>query len=212
MGYLILPGGPVLRAIFDMIVISFFLNPHAGIPDDMKRSLMVFLPKKISEHEVGEGVYREPAITRPLSMTNTDAKLFSASMAILITKKVARHCLIQPPQKCFRGRDMLANAMEAESFLLEHHLRDRYSSGLVLTDFESAFPSIKISWVLKVLGSMGAPKAIILFFFALYQNNSAIVYVFGKCLGPSRLVEVSDKAIRARCSYLYWPWSLFLRG
>eukprot|EP00959_Pyramimonas_sp_CCMP1952_P206905 4327796-Pyramimonas_sp.AAC.1 len=95
------------------------------------------------EQEVGEGVYREPAITRPLSMTNTDAKLSSASMAMLLSRKIARHCLIQPPQKCFRGRDVLANATGAERFALEQHPRDRYTSGLVLTDFESAFPSIE---------------------------------------------------------------------
>eukprot|EP00959_Pyramimonas_sp_CCMP1952_P223958 4682858-Pyramimonas_sp.AAC.1 len=88
---------------------ALFRDPHAGIPNDMKRCLMVFLPKKITDQEVGEGVLRKPACTRPLSMTNTDAKLLSASMAVLLTRKVARHCLLRSPQKCFCGRDMLAN-------------------------------------------------------------------------------------------------------
>eukprot|EP00959_Pyramimonas_sp_CCMP1952_P309110 6468746-Pyramimonas_sp.AAC.1 len=81
---------------------ALFRDPHAGIPNDMKRCLMVFLSKKITDQEVGEGAFREPACTRPLSMTNADAKLSSASMAVLLTRKVARHCLLQSPQKCFR--------------------------------------------------------------------------------------------------------------
>eukprot|EP00959_Pyramimonas_sp_CCMP1952_P440198 9215701-Pyramimonas_sp.AAC.1 len=94
-------------------------------------------------------------------------------MVIRLTEKVARRGLLQPPQKCFRGRDMLVNVMEAESFLLEHRLRDRYSSDIVLAGFESAFPSIDISWVLRVLSAMGVPIVFVKVFQALYRHISA---------------------------------------
>eukprot|EP00959_Pyramimonas_sp_CCMP1952_P428808 8981187-Pyramimonas_sp.AAC.1 len=92
-------------------------------------------------------------------------------MAVLLTKKVARHGLLQPPQECFRGRDAP-------------------SSGIVLTDFESAFPSIKISWVLRALGTMGVPVACVKSSQALYQNNSAAIYLFGKMFGSFEIGRV----------------------
>eukprot|EP00959_Pyramimonas_sp_CCMP1952_P207395 4338531-Pyramimonas_sp.AAC.1 len=39
----------------------------------MKRTLMVLLPQKIREREIGEGVHREPAVSKSNGMTNTEA-------------------------------------------------------------------------------------------------------------------------------------------
>ena len=104
-----------------------FTHPTSSIPDDMKSAIMVFLPKKISEHEIGEGVFRKPEVTRPLSMTNTDCKLLSASMTVVLTRKIALSNLLRSPQKCFRGRDMIVNVIEAELFILKKHIEDRYT-------------------------------------------------------------------------------------
>eukprot|EP00959_Pyramimonas_sp_CCMP1952_P254524 5316226-Pyramimonas_sp.AAC.1 len=75
-------------------------------------------------------------------------------MAWTLSKKVALSNLLRSPQKCFRGRGMIVNVIEAELFILQKHIKDRYTSGLVLTDFESAFLSIFVPWVLHVLEKM----------------------------------------------------------
>ena len=75
---------------------------------------------------------------------------------------------------------MIVNVIEAELFILKKHIKDRYTSGLVLTDFESAFPSITIPWVLHVLEKMLVPGAVINFFMELYDKNTATVSLFGQ--------------------------------
>eukprot|EP00959_Pyramimonas_sp_CCMP1952_P213871 4475069-Pyramimonas_sp.AAC.1 len=78
---------------------------------------------------------------------------------------------------------MLVSVIEAEQLLLCKHLKDRYTSSIVFTDFEAAFPSISIPWTRFVLREMGFLEALIGFFEKLYDRNTAVVTLGGAKFG-----------------------------
>eukprot|EP00959_Pyramimonas_sp_CCMP1952_P425838 8919428-Pyramimonas_sp.AAC.1 len=47
------------NALYDCYC-RLFAHPTSNLPIDMKNAIMIFLPKKITEQEVGEGVFRKP--------------------------------------------------------------------------------------------------------------------------------------------------------
>eukprot|EP00959_Pyramimonas_sp_CCMP1952_P083264 1740356-Pyramimonas_sp.AAC.1 len=60
--------------------LSLFTNDTHSLPDDMKLSLLVFLPKGSDPPDrPGGALSRTPVATRPLSMSNTDVKTLAAA-------------------------------------------------------------------------------------------------------------------------------------
>eukprot|EP00959_Pyramimonas_sp_CCMP1952_P320106 6699083-Pyramimonas_sp.AAC.1 len=112
-----------------------------GLPDDVKRSPFVFLPKGSGPRDAPgfSQLARHPSATRPLSMSNTDIMMLASAFTIPLVEHSAS--LIGSEQACVRGRDSVANVIRADARGITHHMRGDKCSSLLLTDFSAAFPS-----------------------------------------------------------------------
>eukprot|EP00959_Pyramimonas_sp_CCMP1952_P273510 5717082-Pyramimonas_sp.AAC.1 len=70
-----------------------------------------------------------------------------------------------------RGRDMLANIVEAEAWGMEQWGTGSKHAAELLADFSAAFPFVFIRWIRSVLTRMGSPTSIIAFFQELHRAN-----------------------------------------
>eukprot|EP00959_Pyramimonas_sp_CCMP1952_P418002 8757656-Pyramimonas_sp.AAC.1 len=159
------------------VYLSLFDGQVHSLPDDMKRSLLVFLPKGSDPRDVPgcPHLFRHPSATRPLSMCNTDIKLLANAFTSALVDHTAP--LVSRVQACARGRDMLANVVQAEAWGISRHMRgDKYSS-LFLTDFSAAFPSLSTDWLFHVLRIMCIPAPVLRFYQMMYEDNFAQITI-----------------------------------
>eukprot|EP00959_Pyramimonas_sp_CCMP1952_P450045 9423224-Pyramimonas_sp.AAC.1 len=57
-----------------------------------------------------------------------------------------------------RGRNILDNVVEVETWGLIQHMCGRDKAGVLFADFKAAFPSILAEWIFAVLVAMGIPS------------------------------------------------------
>ena len=67
------------------------------------------------------------------------------------------------------------NIVEGEWWGLKQLMTGADNSGILLTDFKAAFPSLFVPWLLAVLEAMGVHPAVLGFYKALYTDNTATV-------------------------------------
>eukprot|EP00959_Pyramimonas_sp_CCMP1952_P067559 1410155-Pyramimonas_sp.AAC.1 len=95
--------------------LALFVDRISTLPDDMPRSLMIFLPKGTGPNDAtGQAVSRSAPNTRPLSLGNTDVKLLVAACISPVVANTSR--LVGPEQTCAAGRDTIENAVKAEAW------------------------------------------------------------------------------------------------
>ena len=58
---------------------------------------------------------------------------------------------IHPSQRCISSRQITDNIFEIETTALAHVVCAPQESGVLLTDFAAAYPSVKHSWILSVI-------------------------------------------------------------
>ena len=90
---------------------------------------MVFLPKKAS-HTLPDGMEAfSPGNLRPLSITNTDNRIFGSAVRLHIEPRVAPG--ISAEQRGFlKGRSMLANVLDIEEAMLERDLMQAHAAAI----------------------------------------------------------------------------------
>ena len=64
---------------------------------------------------------------------------------------------IHPSQRCIFSRQMTDNIFEIETTALAHVACAPQESGVLLTDFAAAYPSVNHSWIFSVLENTGLP-------------------------------------------------------
>eukprot|EP00959_Pyramimonas_sp_CCMP1952_P199478 4172231-Pyramimonas_sp.AAC.1 len=74
-------------------------------------------------------------------------------------------------QACIRGRPMTDQILEAGVWGVQQCMLGRDLSCLFMTGFAAAFPSIAISWLLRVLVLMQVHPGVVGFFKALHSDN-----------------------------------------
>jgi endonuclease/exonuclease/phosphatase family metal-dependent hydrolase len=153
-----------------------FLNGGV-LPMDFNKGNMVFIPKGELEDDYIQ-VQRTPDATRPITLSNTVAKLF----AKIINGKLAdlACCTVHGNQRGFvRGRRMQDNIIETESLAI--HLCKYFAaqSGTILFDFASAFPSIGHSFIFAALQRLGVPNQILTAIRKLYSQCAANILIGG---------------------------------
>jgi endonuclease/exonuclease/phosphatase family metal-dependent hydrolase len=147
------------------------------LPDTFNASNMVFLPKGELEADYVQ-VQRPPEATRPITLSNTIAKLFAK---ILNGKLSQLACVtVHGNQRGFvQGRRMQDNIIEAESLAI--HLCKYFASqsGIVMFDFASAFPSLAHSYIFASLRKLGVPQHVLTALRKLYSRCTANILIGG---------------------------------
>ena len=90
---------------------------------------------------------------------------------------------IHPPQRCISARQKTDNIFEIETTALAHVACSPQESGILLTDFAAAYPSVNHSWIFHVFEKAELPEFICLFLRMIYCDSTAHVEFAGKKKG-----------------------------
>ena len=111
-------------------------------------SRTVFIPKT-SDIDDNERITRSPEALRPLRPCNCDCELLTSAICRGLHWYTMRY--IHPSQRCISCRQMTDNIFEIETTAPAHVACVPQESGILMTDFAAAYPSINHSWVLSVI-------------------------------------------------------------
>ena len=90
---------------------------------------------------------------------------------------------IHPSQRCISARQMTDNIFEVGTTALAHVACAPHESGIPLTDFAAAYPSVNHSWIFHVLAKAELPEFICLFLRMIYCNSTTHVEFAGRTRG-----------------------------
>ena len=125
------------------------------IPDCFAESRTVFIPKTSDTDDLGR-IIRSTDALRPLTLCNCDCKLLTSAICRGLHWYTMR--CIHPSQRCISSRQKTDNIFEIETTALAHVACAPQDSGVLLTDFAAAYPSVNHSWIFSVLENTGLPN------------------------------------------------------
>ena len=152
---------------------------YKDLPPDFNEALMVFLPKGADPRDSATSAAREPGATRPLTLSNTDSKVYSR----VLNSKMASYAplVIHEAQRGFvRGRSITDNIIEIEGIALSQVAHCESSVALIGFDIKAAFPSLSHYYMWKVLARYGIPRNIVQALKALYYKHRVVLRMAGK--------------------------------
>ena len=107
-------------------------------------SKTVFIPKS-SDVDNNGFIVRSPDALRPLTLCNCECKILTTVICRGLQWYTMR-CM-HPSQRCISSRQMTDNIFEVETTALALVACSRQESGILLTDFAAACPSVNHSWI-----------------------------------------------------------------
>ena len=113
-----------------------------AIPALFAESRTVFLPESSDVDNNGR-IVRSLESLRPLTLCNCDCKILTAAICRGLHWYTVR--CIHPSQRCISARQMTDNIFEIETTALAHVACAPRESGILLTDFAAAYPSVNHS-------------------------------------------------------------------
>ena len=96
---------------------------------------------------------------------------------------------------------MTDNIFEIETTALAHVACAPQESGVLLTDFAAAYPSVNHSWIFSVIENTGLPTFLCRFLRSIYKH----VEFAGAERGQFLWLEEYDKVVLRVVSFLQWP-------
>ena len=78
---------------------------------------------------------------------------------------------IHPSQRCISSRQMTDNIFVIETTALAHVACALQESGILLTDFAAAYPSVNHSWIFSVLENTGLPGSLCRFLRSIFWDS-----------------------------------------
>ena len=138
------------------------------IPDCFAESRTVFVPKTSDTDDLGR-IIRSPDVLRPLTLCNCDCKLLTSAICRGLHWYTMR--CIHPSQRCISSRQMTDNIFEIETTALAHVACAPQKSGVLLTDFAAAYPSVNHSWIFSVLENTGLSGSLCRFLRSIYKDS-----------------------------------------
>lgn len=151
------------------------VSPH----DEFNHALVSFLPKGTDDADDLCACARDPKDTRPLSQSNTDAKMVAGGILHPLHKLLAPRFSLQQ-RGGVSGLAMTDNILDVECKALQFAIANNSLGGIVCFDIRTAFPAIArpyLFWVLKVAG---IPRFIRKAIEALYRRNSHTIVLNGR--------------------------------
>ena len=122
-----------------------YLLEGGSVPEHFAERRTVFIHKTSDIDDNGR-IIRSPDALRPLTLCNCDCKLLTSAICRGLRWYTMR--CIHPSQRCISSRH---NIFEIETTALVHVACSPQESGILLTDFSAAFPSVKHTWILSVI-------------------------------------------------------------
>ncbi|CAK0884647.1 unnamed protein product [Prorocentrum cordatum] len=158
------------KVLYDLYL---HLMQQGTLPGRFNECTAAFLPK--GSALLGHESARQPASTRPLSLSNCDNKLLSSAIAVPIAK-VAEDKVDKAQRGFIKGRQMLDNIVEVDSNLtIWSAMCGCKNAGSALFDLKAAFPSIHHMFIWACLRALGIPEFVIAAIIALYKD--CVMYI-----------------------------------
>ena len=139
-----------------------------AVPDHYAESRTVFIPKTSDIDDNGR-IIRSPDALRPLTLCNCDCKLLTSAICRGFHWYTMR--CIHPSQRCISSRQTTDNIFEIETTALAHVACAPQESGVLLTDFAAAYPSVNHSWIFSVTENTGLPDFLCRFLRSIYRGS-----------------------------------------
>ena len=127
------------------------------VPEHVAENRTVFIPKTSDIDDNGR-IIRSPEALRPLTLCNCDCKLLTTALCRGLHWYTMR--CIHTSQRCITSRQMTDNIFEIETTALPHVACAPQESGILLTDFAAAYPSVNHSLIFTVLERTELPGII----------------------------------------------------
>ena len=138
-------------------------------------------------------IVRSPDALRPLTLCNCDCKIITTAICFGL-HRYSIWC-IHPAQRCVSTRQMTDNIFEMEATALAHFACATRDSGILLTDFACAYPSVNHSWIFHVLEKAELPRFIQQFLRMIHNNSVTDVEIAGK----TRRQFLMSRCVRQGC-------------
>ena len=132
-------------------------------------SRTVFIPKSPDVDNNGR-IVRSPEALRPLTLCDCDCKI--PTTAICRGLQWYTMICIHPSRRCISSRQMTDNIFEIETTALAHVTCAPRESGILLTDFAAAYPSVNHSWIFHVLEKVELREFICRFLRMIYSGST----------------------------------------
>ena len=110
---------------------------------------LFFFIHKTSDIEDNGRIIRSPDALRPLTLCNCDCKLLTSAIFRGLHWYTMR--CIHPSQRCISSRQTTDNICGIGTTALAHVACAPQESGVLLTDFPAAYPSVNHSWIFSVI-------------------------------------------------------------
>ena len=160
-------------------------------------SCAICCEQKSSDVDNNGRIVRSPDALRPLTLCNRDCKILTTA----ICRGLHWHTMrcVNPSQRCISSRQMTDNILEVETTALSHVACAPRESGILLTDFAAAYPSVNHSWIFHVLEKAELPEFTCRFLRMLYRNSITQVEFAG----------ASNTVVQQPDFFSRWPSTLF---
>jgi len=148
-------------------------------------------------------IYRAPACTRPLSLSNTNNKLIASA----INRPLSSLCQATVAHQQFgnvRGRSLVSNIVKIETHTLQSVMRRLSHPGCFFFDTAAAFPSMDHRWIRAVTSRMSIPAPILHVLNELYRSVRAFIV----CCGLDELIVNIECGIKQGCPSSGSIWAL----
>ena len=139
-----------------------YLLEGGTVPEHIAESRTVFILKTSDIDDNGR-IIPSPDALRPLTLCKSDCKLLPSAICRGLHWYTMR--CFHPSQRCISSGQMTDNIFEIETTALAQE------SGILLTDFAAAYPSVNHSWIFSVLENTGLPGSLCRFLRSIFWDS-----------------------------------------
>ena len=147
-----------------------FYRDGRPLPSGFNDSLLVFIPKgEDTLNDINGTTARTPANTRPISLSNTDNKVFSGAINHVLA--AATSAVIGQYQQGFiRGRSIVHQVVALDGYASLWARLYHKDLAVILFDIVAAFPSLNHNFIFRTLQHRGLPEPLVEFIRKLYDH------------------------------------------
>jgi len=156
--------------------VYLFLLEHKLENIDFLLSRLVFIQKGKENGDEHGLCLRAPKKTRPLNLANTDCKIVSCMVSIVLGV-ICSTCIASCQLGGMRGMQMVDHIFSMEAKVVEYVICNLPHSGIFACDIAAAFPSLSRRYLLWVLRSMKIPRRLYRIIKNLHKASFAFVCV-----------------------------------
>ena len=124
---------------------------------DFLTSRLVFIQKGKESGDDSGLCVRAPKKTRPLSLANTDCKIVSCMVSIVLVQ-ICAACISSFQYGGMKGMQMVDHIFAMEAKIVEYVVNNMPHSGIFACDIAAAFPSLSRKYLFWVLRTMKIPE------------------------------------------------------